>query len=170
MLWISWLFVYKSLFFTTNNDTKSIYCECKGRFSNLLYNCLQESLLLDFVIIRITRLLILKICAVSFPRKLYHMSLSLYISEACDSDHARCCLPDTLLCRQVFYYSLRLCAQRKVNNNGAQLAACHLDDLRVCLTRSLLRDFPTVCSLVLKENMNNYLGHYKEWSYSSMHI
>ena len=53
MLWISWLAVYKSLFFTTNNNTKNIYWDCKGRISSHVNNHLQESLLLDFVIIRI---------------------------------------------------------------------------------------------------------------------
>jgi len=31
MLWISWLVVYKSLFFTTNNNTENIYWDCKGK-------------------------------------------------------------------------------------------------------------------------------------------
>jgi len=52
MLWISWLVVYKSLFFTTNNNTENMYWDCKGGISNLLNNCLQESLLLGFVIIQ----------------------------------------------------------------------------------------------------------------------
>jgi len=47
MLWISWLVVYKSLFFTTNNNTENMYLDCKGRISSLLNKCLQESLLLD---------------------------------------------------------------------------------------------------------------------------
>jgi len=33
MLWISWLVVYKSLFFTTNNNTENMYWDCKGRNS-----------------------------------------------------------------------------------------------------------------------------------------
>jgi hypothetical protein len=32
MLWISWLVLYKSLFFTTNNNTKNIYWGCKAGF------------------------------------------------------------------------------------------------------------------------------------------
>jgi len=52
-LWISWLVVYKSLFFATNNNTEYIYWDCKGRTSSLLNNCLQESLCLDFVMIQI---------------------------------------------------------------------------------------------------------------------
>jgi hypothetical protein len=53
MLWISWLAKYKSLFFKTNNSTENIYCDCKGRISSRLNNGLQESLLLDFVMIQI---------------------------------------------------------------------------------------------------------------------
>ena len=56
MLQTSWLVVYKSLFFTTNNNnTENMYWDCKGRISSLLNNCLQESLLLDFVMIQIIR-------------------------------------------------------------------------------------------------------------------
>jgi len=61
MLWISWLVEYKSLFFTTSNNTEYTYWDCKGRISIHLNNCLQESLLLDFVIIRIIRYWILKL-------------------------------------------------------------------------------------------------------------
>ena len=70
MLWISWLVIYKSLFFTTNDNTKHIYQDCKGRISNLLNKCLQEPLLLDFVIIRIIRFWILKILVLcgEFPQ------------------------------------------------------------------------------------------------------
>jgi hypothetical protein len=69
MLWISWLVEYKSLFFTTNNSTENIYLDCKGRISSRLNNCLQESLVLDFVMIQIIRFLILKISVVcgEFP-------------------------------------------------------------------------------------------------------
>ena len=31
---ISWIVVYKSLFFTTNNNKENIYCEYKGKISN----------------------------------------------------------------------------------------------------------------------------------------
>jgi hypothetical protein len=72
MLWISWLVVYKSLFFTTNNNTESIYWDCKGMIYNLLNNRLQESQLIDFVIIWIIRFLILKILVLcdEFPQKM----------------------------------------------------------------------------------------------------
>jgi hypothetical protein len=53
MLCISWLVVYKPLLFTKNNNTENIYWDCIGRISNLLNNCLQVSLLLDFVMIQI---------------------------------------------------------------------------------------------------------------------
>jgi len=51
MLWISWLVVYKYLLFTTNNNIENIYSNCKGRISSLLNNCVQESLLFDFVMV-----------------------------------------------------------------------------------------------------------------------
>jgi len=59
MLWIYWLVEYRSLFFTTNNSTEYIFRDCKGRIFSLLKTCLQESLLLDFVIIQIMRFWIL---------------------------------------------------------------------------------------------------------------
>ena len=56
MLWISWLVVYKSLFFTTNNNnTENIYWDCKGKISSLVNNCLQKCLLVGFVMTRIIR-------------------------------------------------------------------------------------------------------------------
>jgi len=73
MLWISWLIVYDSLFFTTkNNNTENIYWECKDRISSLLNICLQESLLLDFVMNRIIHFWILKISVLcgKFPQKI----------------------------------------------------------------------------------------------------
>ena len=72
MLWISWLVEYKSLFFTTINSTENIYWDCKGRISIRLNNCLQESPLLDFVIIRIICFWILKISVLcgEFPIKI----------------------------------------------------------------------------------------------------
>jgi hypothetical protein len=51
MLWISWLVVYNSLFFTTNNNTENIYCDYNVKISSLLNNRLQESPLFDFVMI-----------------------------------------------------------------------------------------------------------------------
>ena len=75
MLWISWLVLYKSLFYTTNNNIVNIYWDCKGRISSLLNNCQQESLVLDFVIILIIHFLILKISVLcgEFPRILYRI-------------------------------------------------------------------------------------------------
>ena len=52
MLWVSWFVVNKSLFFTTNSSIESIYWDFRGRISNLLNNCLQESFPLDFVMIK----------------------------------------------------------------------------------------------------------------------
>jgi len=46
MLWISWLVVYDSLFFTTNNNMEYIYWNCNDEISSHLNKCLQESLLL----------------------------------------------------------------------------------------------------------------------------
>ena len=72
MLWISWFVVNKSLFFTTNGSTESIYSDFRGRISNLLNNCLQESFPLDFVMIRIIRFCILNIWVLcgEFPQKI----------------------------------------------------------------------------------------------------
>jgi hypothetical protein len=53
MLWISLFVVYKYLFFTTNNNMENIYWDCRGRISSRLNNCLQESLLLAFLMVRI---------------------------------------------------------------------------------------------------------------------
>jgi len=61
MLWFSWFVVNKSLFFTTKSSVESIYWDFRGKISNLLNNCLQESLLFDLIIIRIIRFWILKI-------------------------------------------------------------------------------------------------------------
>jgi len=60
------------VFFNTNNSTENIYWDCKGRISSLLNNCLQESLLLDFVIIQIIRFCIFKISVFcgKFPQKI----------------------------------------------------------------------------------------------------
>jgi hypothetical protein len=72
MLWISWLVDNKTLFFTTNNSKENIYWDCKDRISSHLNNCLQESLLLDFVIIQIIRFWVLKISVLcsEFPQKI----------------------------------------------------------------------------------------------------
>jgi len=43
--------LYKSLFFTTNNNIENMYCGYEGHISNFLSNCLKESLNLDLVII-----------------------------------------------------------------------------------------------------------------------
>jgi hypothetical protein len=80
MLGISWLVVYKSLFFTTNNNTENIYWDCKGRISSRLYKCLQESLLLDFVMIRIIRLWILKISLLSCKHFVYSRLVLLHFA------------------------------------------------------------------------------------------
>ena len=52
---------------------ENIYWDCKGRISSLLNSCLQKSLLLDFVLIRIIRFWILKISVMcgEFPPKNY---------------------------------------------------------------------------------------------------
>ena len=104
MLWISWLAVYKSLFFTTNNNTKNIYWDCKGRISSHVNNHLQESLLLDFVIIRIIQFWILKISVFIFffmtpfhwHKFIYHREMSvrctwifLLILQHSDERHVR---------------------------------------------------------------------------------
>jgi len=52
------LLVYTNSYSPPQTITENIYCECKGHISNFLNNCLQESLNLDLVMIRIIRFLI----------------------------------------------------------------------------------------------------------------
>jgi hypothetical protein len=65
--------MYKSLFLTTNNNKENMYCEYKGKISNFLNSCVQESLHLDLVMIPIICFCILKILIVysEFPPEIY---------------------------------------------------------------------------------------------------
>jgi hypothetical protein len=60
------------------NNTENTYCDCNGKISSLLNNCLQESLLFDFVMIWIIRFWILKMTVLSgeFLQKIIEMLLS----------------------------------------------------------------------------------------------
>jgi len=53
MLWISWFYLYWSLFFTVSNNMENIYCEYKGKVFRFLNSSLQESLFPEFIIILI---------------------------------------------------------------------------------------------------------------------